>query len=134
MLNLRQNGSAAKLRILCVDDEDQILILFRELLKNTGDEIYTASNGIDALAKVKELRPDIVFLDIAMPHMQGDEALPLIHEVDPDIAVIIVSGYASKNEARELLARGAYDFLTKPVDLKYLCDVIEQRRFEREAL
>lgn len=122
-----------KSRILCVDDEEQILMLFQEIFKNTENEIYTASNGIDALIKVKKLRPDIVLLDIAMPQMQGDEALPLIHEVDPNIAVIIVSGYASEREARELLAQGAYDFLTKPIDMKYLCDVIELRCLERES-
>lgn len=122
-----------KFRILCVDDDEQILKLFQEVLKDTGDEIYTANNGIDALAKVKQLQPDIVFLDIAMPQMQGDEALPLIHEVNADTAVIIVSGYASENEARRLLARGAYDFLNKPIDMKYLCNVIEQRRLERKS-
>jgi len=120
--------------ILCVDDEKPIRALFKSVLKNTGITIHTADNGVDALVQVKELSPDMVFLDIAMPEMQGDEALPLIREINSDIAVVIVSGYASEDQARELLAKGAYDFLGKPLDLKYLRDLIAQRKFEKETL
>ena len=83
--------------ILCVDDEQLILLFLKRALEHTGYTIYTADDGVDALDKIKEHRPDLVFLDVAMPEMSGDEALPLIHEIDPTIAVIIISGKVSKN-------------------------------------
>ena len=118
--------------ILCVDDEEVILTFFQRAFENTDYTIYTASNGADALVMVREHHPDLVFLDVAMPKMRGDEALPLIHEMDPDIAVIIVSGKVLEGEARDLLAKGAFDFLQKPIDLKHLLDVVEHWRFGKE--
>jgi len=119
--------------ILCVDDEEVVLSLFQDALKRTGYSIFTANNGVDALVMAKEHHPDLVFLDIAMPEMEGSEALPLFHEIDPDTAVVIVSGHVSEDEARKLLAEGAYDFLPKPLDLKHMYDLVEQRRFELEV-
>jgi CheY-like chemotaxis protein len=118
--------------ILCVDDEEVILTFFQRAFENTDYTIYTASNGADALVRVREHHPDLVFLDVAMPKMRGDEALPLIHEMNPDIAVIIVSGKVLEGEARDLLAKGAFDFLQKPIDLKHLLDVVEHWRFGKE--
>ena len=120
--------------ILCVDDEEIILTFFKRVFENTEYTIYTADNGVDALEKVKEHRPDVVFLDVIMPKMRGDEVLPLIHEMDPHIAVIIVSGKISESEARDFLAKGAFDFLQKPIDLKHLLDVVEQWRFGKELV
>lgn len=118
--------------ILCVDDEDQILAIFQRVFEDLDFVFYTAKNGIDALIRVREYYPDIVFLDVAMPQMSGDEALPLIHEIDPTIAVVIVSGKITADEARDLLAQGAYDFLQKPIDLQHLRDFVEQWRVKKE--
>ncbi len=120
-------------KILCVDDEDQILAVFQQAFENTDYEVYTARNGIDALVAVREHHPDLVFLDEMMPAMRGTETLALIHEIDPTIAVIIVSGYVVEREAKELLAKGAYDFFQKPIDLTHLLDVVEQWRFAKEV-
>ena len=120
-------------RILCVDDEEQILAVFREAFESIGYEVFTAKNGVDALVIVKERQPHVVFLDVIMPEMRGIEALTLIHEIDPDIAVIMVSGQASEQQARELLAGGAFDYLPKPIDLKHLFDVVAQWRFGVES-
>ena len=125
--------SGGTYKILCVDDEEQILALFERALEHTEYTIYTARDGVEALEQVREHHPDLVFLDVAMPKMSGDEALPLIHEIDPDISVIIVSGRVTEDEAREFLAKGAFDFFPKPIDLKHLLDVVEQWRFGREA-
>lgn len=119
--------------ILFVDDEDQILALFREVFESTDYSVYTAKDGIDALAQVREKRPDLVFLDIAMPHMRGDEALPLIHAIDPDIAVVVVSGRTSEGAARDLLNVGAFDYIYKPFEIKRLLDVVEHWRKNKEA-
>ena len=120
-------------KILCVDDEKAILSLFQRALENTEYTIYTARDGVEALEQVREHRPDLVFLDVVMPKMTGDQVLPLIHEIDPSIIVIIVSGEISGDEAREFLAEGAFDFFPKPIDLKHLLDVVEQWRSAKEG-
>jgi CheY-like chemotaxis protein len=118
--------------ILCVDDEEAVLALFQRAFEKTDYTIYTARDGLEALEQVRQHRPDVVLLDVAMPTMRGDEALPLIHEIDPTTAVVIVSGQVLEYEARDLLAKGAFDFLEKPIDLKHLFDVVEHGRLAKE--
>ncbi len=120
-------------KILCVDDEDQILALFERAFEHTEYTIYTARDGVEALEQVKEHRPDLVFLDVAMPKITGNEVLPLIQEIDPSISVIIVSGKISEDQAREFLVKGAFDFFHKPIDMDHLLDVVEQWRFAKEV-
>jgi len=116
------------LSILCVDDEEMILALYERAFKDTENTLYMAKNGYEALAQVGEHRPNLVFLDVVMPKVSGYILLPIIQEMDPNIAVIIVSGRISESKAREFLEKGAYDFLQKPFDLTHLMDVVEQWR------
>ena len=114
--------------LLFVDDETEFLATIQEFFEDLGFTVYTARNGQEALLRVKEHRPSTVFLDISMPHMDGNEALRLIHEIDPDIQVVVVSGYASEQLARDLLKHGACDFFQKPVDLMQLHQTVERLR------
>ncbi len=116
----------AKFKLLFVDDEVDFLSTIEEFFSGLGYTVVTASNGPQGLLRLKETLPDLVFLDISMPHMDGSETLRLIRELDPKVQVIIVSGYASENLARELLAQGAYDFFQKPIDLFQLHHTIER--------
>ena len=113
-------------KLLFVDDEPDFLSTIEEFFSGLGYTVFTASNGQQALLRLKETQPDVVFLDISMPHMDGSETLRLIRELDAKIQVIIVSGYASENLARELLGQGAYDFYQKPIDLFQLHHTIER--------
>ena len=115
-------------RLLFVDDEGDFLATIEEFFTEIGYRVFTARNGQEALLRVKEHRPNAVFLDISMPHMDGAEALRLIHEIDPEIRVIVVSGYASEDLARNLLRHGACDFFQKPVDLMRLHETVERLR------
>lgn len=116
----------ATLKLLFVDDEADFLSTIEEFFTGLGYSVSTASNGQQGLLRLKETLPDVVFLDISMPHMDGSETLRLIRELDPKIQVIIVSGYASESLARELLDQGAYDFFQKPIDLFQLHNTIER--------
>ena len=119
--------------ILCADDEGLILATIESLFAQTDDyAVHLANNGVEALMKVKEYHPDVVLLDINMPGMKGFEVLRLIHEIDESIVVIVISGYVSEEEARELLARGAYDYFKKPIELSRLYDTVEQLRIQNE--
>ena len=114
--------------LLFVDDEEEFLSTIEEFFTDLGYTVHTARHGQEALLRVKEHRPRAVFLDISMPHMDGTETLRLIHEIDPEVQVVVVSGYASEGLARELLKSGACDFFQKPVDLIRLHETVERLR------
>ena len=114
--------------LLFVDDEAEFLATIEEFFKGFGYTVFTARNGQEALLRIKESQPNTVFLDISMPHMDGTETLRLIHEINPHIQVVIVSGYASENLAKNLLKHGACDFFQKPVDLMQLYETVERLR------
>ena len=115
-------------RILFVDDETEFLDTIQEFFSGMGYTVFTASNGQAALLRVKEHEPSAVFLDISMPHMDGNEALRLIHKINPEIQVVVVSGFASEKLARDLLRDGACEFFQKPVDLIQLHNAVERLR------
>jgi two-component system response regulator (stage 0 sporulation protein F) len=81
------------IRVLVVDDEENIRILFKEELEEEGYEIETASNGFEAIEKLKAASFDIVILDIKMPGMDGIETLNTIKNADRNQPVVLCSAY-----------------------------------------
>ena len=120
-----KEGNPDHYALLFVDDELEFLSAIQEFFADLGYEVYIAHNGQDVLLKVKKFRPNAVFLDIFMPHMDGTETLRLIREIDEGIQVVVVSGYASAELAKDLLQQGACDFFQKPVDLMKLLATIK---------
>ena len=118
--------------LLFVDDETEFLATIGEFFQDLGYTVFTARNGQEALLRTKEHRPHAVFLDISMPHMDGSETLKLIREIDEEIQVVVVSGYASEDLARKLLKDGACDFFQKPVDLMRLHETVEHLQTLRD--
>ncbi len=108
-------------RILVVDDEPGVVELLYRFLSGLGCEVLTARSGEEALEVLRREAPDFTLLDIRMPGMSGLEVLDTIREEGLDAGrVCVVSGYANDDEARDALQRGASDFISKPLDLKYL--------------
>jgi len=107
-------------RVLIVDDEPDSVDLLREFLAGKGYEVLTASNGEEALQKVKEERPHLILLDIRMPGMNGLEVLRQVREIDKEVGVIMVTAVNEDETGRQALELGAFDYITKPLDLKYL--------------
>ena len=99
--------------LLFVDDEVEFLATIKEFFEGLEHTVYIAHDGQEALLRVKEHQPSVVFLDISMPHMDGIETLRLIQEINSNIKVVIVSGYASEKLDRDLLKHGASDFFQK---------------------
>ena len=117
-------------RILVVDDEIAICNLLRQFLTSKGYEVYTAPDGQTAIARVRELRPHIVLLDIMMPGMGGIDTLKEIKKVDPRVAVIMLTaigkrfGYKfSPQEDQDYLP--VEDFIEKPVGPRELLRRVE---------
>jgi DNA-binding NtrC family response regulator len=125
-------------KILIVDDE---LVVRDSLGKWFASEGYTArptGSAREALETIQQMEFDIALIDIKMPGMDGMELQSRLHEADPELTVIIMTGYASVETAVQALKHGAYDYITKPVDpdeLSHLvANALEHKRARREVV
>ena len=107
-------------RVLIVDYEPHAVELLQEFLTGKGYEVVTASNGEEALCKVKEERPHLILLDVCMPKMSGLEVLRRVREIDQEVGIIMVTAVHEEDTGRKALTMGAFDYITKPLDFKYL--------------
>lgn len=108
-------------KILVVDDETDLEVLikqkFRKEIRRKEYEFLFAVNGVDALRKIKqEPNVDVVLSDINMPEMDGLTLLSELHEVAPLVKAVIVSAYGDMDNIRTAMNRGAFDFITKPIN------------------
>ena len=104
-----------KARILVIDDELAIRESLRMILEYDGYECLLAPTGQEGIALVERETPDLVFLDIKMPGMDGLEALRRIRDVDEILPIVIISGHGTVSTAVEATKLGAFDFLEKPL-------------------
>ncbi|MGA1581737.1 MAG: sigma-54-dependent transcriptional regulator [Saprospiraceae bacterium] len=107
-------------RILVVDDEASIRKTLREILEFEKYQVDEASDGMDALARIKQQVYDVVLMDIKMPKMDGMDALERLRLIRPDLPVIMISGHANIDTAVDAVKKGAFDFISKPPDLNRL--------------
>tara|TARA_B110000037_G_scaffold222553_2_gene297987 strand:+ start:828 stop:1175 length:348 start_codon:yes stop_codon:yes gene_type:complete len=96
------------------------------IIQPFGHETDFASSGEEALAKFGEKRHDIVLTDISMQPMGGTELLKQIKAIDPNVIVIMMSGFANVDNAMESLKHGAFDFLTKPFKVDQLMNALNR--------
>jgi len=119
--------------ILVIDDEKNIREALRSGLKLEGFDVYTSEDGSDGLEKLKTIGADAVVLDLKMPKVGGFEFLKQAHSIENEPPIIILTGHGGVDEAVEAMKRGAYDFLTKPVNLDKLSLVL-RRAIEEQNL
>ena len=112
-------------KVLVVDDEPQVCAMLQELLGTMGYETRAEVDGLSGVRAVLDWGPDVVLLDILMPGLSGVDALPVIAWLAPATKVIMVSGTANVEVSRQALAHGAFDYVTKPVDVTYLTQALE---------
>ena len=101
-------------RFLVVDDDIQMLSALEAALRSRGYDVETASNGVDAVQKLKGRLPRAIITDLRMPAMDGLELLNHVRRSNPDLPVILLSAYGSVPTAVEAIRNGATDFLVKP--------------------
>jgi DNA-binding NtrC family response regulator len=119
--------------ILIVDDDPSILSTLREILEVSGYSVQTAGDGARAIAMVKEAPYRIALLDIKLPDMEGPELLAGVRKIRPALRCIMVTGFASLENAVESLNAGAAAYVMKPVNPKDLLDTIREKIAEQEA-
>ncbi|MCL6638509.1 MAG: response regulator [Firmicutes bacterium] len=122
-----------KLRILVADDQAGVRYLFDILIKETGHVAYLAQNGLEAVKMACLARPDLVFMDVRMPLMDGLEALGRIKEVRPETDVVIMTAYGSEETMTEAIQKGALCCMTKPFDIGDLKAFLARYCWERTA-
>jgi DNA-binding NtrC family response regulator len=110
--------------MLAIDDEPGMLALVEKFARGLNFDVVCHTEGPRALSQVAELHPDVVLVDLQMPDLNGLEVLRGIRAVDPACAVILMTGHASVDSAIEAVRLGALDYLTKPLDLDRLRDLL----------
>lgn len=123
----------AKPKILFIDDEEIVLRSCRRIFASSGYEIDTALSGEEGLSKALSQDYDIVVTDLKMPGIGGMEVLSRLRKEKPETTVIIFTGYASVDTAREALKNGAFDYIPKPFTPDEIREVIKNALEAREG-
>ena len=114
------------LRVLLVDDEEDVLEVIQDRLEAYGFMVTTAGTGVEALNKLRTQTFDGIFLDVKMPEMGGIEALEEIRKKDTKIPVIIITASSTQEDAIEAMNKGANDYVLKPFEWQELKTKIEK--------
>ena len=117
-----------KAKVLIVDDEPNNVDFLEQALEDSGYQLITATNGQEALNKIKSEQPDLILLDLNMPIMDGFTVLAKVKE-DPnlrDIPVIIISSEHESKSVVKGIKQGAEDYLTKPVNAGLLVKKVKE--------
>lgn len=114
-------------RALVVDDSPYIQKELTKILERHGCEVVaTASNGLEGVKKYKELKPDLVTLDLVMPQMGGLQTLVLLRKIDPGATVIMVSSMSGKDKIVECAKAGARHYILKPFEEDKVGEVLQK--------
>ena len=113
-------------KVLIVDDAADTLDIIQELLRYEGYDVITASTGEEGVKKVEKEEPEVVLMDISLPGIDGTEALKRIRKVNPIQSVIILTAFATVDNAIQALKEGASDFVKKPFENEHLIHIVNQ--------
>lgn len=118
-------------RALVVDDSPYIQKELTKILERNGCEVVAAaSNGLEAVKKYKEMKPDFVTLDLVMPQMGGIQTLVLLRKIDPNATVIMVSSMSGKDKITECARAGASHYILKPFEEEKVVEVLNKVVFQ----
>ena len=114
-------------KVLVVDDAVFMRISLKKFLNDNGFEVIgEAENGLEAIEKYKELKPDIVTMDITMPLLTGIEALKIIKEYDSNANVVMITAMGQENMVKKAILLGAKSFIVKPFKEEQLVSVLSK--------
>jgi excisionase family DNA binding protein len=122
---LKQKTRRGNCRILVIDDETMVTELFKKIFDHNGYEINTAENGVVGIQKLTDFAPDLVFLDLVMPKMDGAQVLKEIRAVKPQLPVVIITGYPDSECMSRALEFGPITVLKKPLSIEDVKSVAE---------
>jgi two-component system response regulator HydG len=126
-------GKAKGARILVVDDHVEMARLLVDQLGEAGYDVERAGGGREALKRVRAELPDLVITDLRMEEVDGFDVLQGVHEVDPDVPVIVMTAFGAIETAVDAIKRGAYHYLTKPFQLGEVLVFVERALADRRV-
>src|SRR4030095_12243642 len=124
-------------RILIADDDEVSCQLFAETLESDGFQVDQVTAGDEAIARLHAANHDLVIIDVRMPGISGLEVTRIVHEKYPDLPIIVMTAFGSIETAVEAIHEGAFDFISKPMNLaelkKTVSRALAQRALQRRA-
>src|SRR3990172_4984535 len=122
-----------KPKVLVIDDEQGIQETLKMILEYEGYRYFSALTGEEGIREIEEEHPDVILLDIKMPHMDGGEVFDLLRKKGMLSPVIMISGHANISTAVDFIKRGAFDFMEKPLEREKLL-VVVRNAIDRKRL
>jgi len=120
--------------VLVIDDKENVRDMLSKTLETEGFEVDVAGDGELGIDKAKDRRFDLVLTDLKLPRMDGLDVLSNLKELDPEIAVIVMTAYGTIETAVQAMKKGAFDYLAKPFDPDHLCVLIKRALENRRLL
>ncbi|HEX9611587.1 MAG TPA: response regulator, partial [Gemmatimonadales bacterium] len=120
--------------VLVVDDEEPIRNALRRFLKQQQFEVYAAGSGDEALQQLRLHKVSLMLSDIRMPGTSGVDLVPQALEIEPDLAILMLTAVNDATSAALCMQRGAMDYLTKPIELADLGRAVQRALKRREML
>lgn len=120
------DNETGKIRLLLVDDEVGFADILAKRLGKRGMIVTPAYTGTEAIKAIRKRDFDVAVLDLKMEDMDGIEVLKIFKKAYPEMAVIMLTGHGSEQAARDGIAHGAFDYLTKPCELEDLVKKIHE--------
>jgi DNA-binding NtrC family response regulator len=120
------------MKILVIDDDLEILELLNSFFESLGHTVKTVSDSIEGLKLISKEIFDILFLDIKLPEKDGIEVLKEAKNIDPQLPVVMITGYKEAEKVIEAFRHGAIDCLLKPFNFEYIKNNVLPQIIERE--
>lgn len=114
--------------ILVIDDDEIMRLSCEQVLRKAGYRVETFANGRDGIERLRQVRPALLVVDIKMPELDGFEVISIVRKLDPDLVIVVITGYATIETAVDAMKAGAYDFLPKPFTPNELRLIVERGR------
>jgi DNA-binding response OmpR family regulator len=121
-----EKNKEGRIKLLLVDDEKGFANIIAKRMSKRGLDVTKAYSGAEALQAIRKADFDVAVLDLKMEDMDGIEILKIFKKMDPDLAVIMLTGHGSESAAKDGIRFGAFDYLTKPCDLDELLAKIRE--------
>ena len=124
MTNSAKNTGSGPIRLLLVDDEKDFVNILSKRIKRRNIDVAKAFSGAEAIQALRGQEFDVAVVDLKMEDMNGIEVLKMLKIMDPNLTVIMLTGHGSAEAAEQGIKLGAFDYLTKPCELKELLEKI----------
>ncbi len=130
----KQKAANAGTGVIVVDDEEAIRNALERFLSKRGYQVRTAASGEEALARLQDGATSLMLLDVRMPGMSGMDLVPEALNLNPELAIVMLSAVTDATSAAICMQRGAMDYLTKPIELTDLANAIERALRRRDTM